>query len=73
LASHLFHTKTKKMTNRKKRLKKGIKSLKEQIELHEEKKEKAREKGKIELEGYYKRELKELEFQKQKKIRLLKK
>ena len=33
------------MTNRKKRLKKGIESLQEQIELHKEKKKHAEEEG----------------------------
>ena len=45
------------MTNRKKRLKKGIESLEKQIKINEEKKEKAREEGKIELENYYEKEL----------------
>ena len=42
---------------RKKRLKKGIESLKEQIEIHEEKKRKAEEADMPELVGYYKKEM----------------
>ncbi len=45
------------MTNRKKRLKKGIESLQEQIRLHEEKKLKAIEAGMEELVDYYNREI----------------
>lgn len=49
------------MTNRKKRLKKGITSLKEQIEYHREKREQAEREGNIELEEYYRKEIKHLE------------
>jgi len=42
---------------RKKRLLKGIESLKKQIEIHEEKKEKAAEEENIELEKYYEIEI----------------
>ena len=59
------------MTNRKKRLKKGIESLKKQIKLHEEKKEKARKEGKIELESYYEKELKTLRAVEEEKEDLL--
>jgi len=59
------------MTNRKKRLKKGIESLKKQIKLHEEKKEKARKEGKIELENYYEKELKTLRAVEEEKEDLL--
>jgi hypothetical protein len=45
------------MTNRKKRLQKGIESLEEQIRIHEEKRQKAIEEGKIELAGYYEKEI----------------
>jgi len=45
------------MTKRKKRLNKGIESLQEQIELHEEKKAKAEEEGLIELRDYYEKEI----------------
>ena len=49
------------MTNRKKRLAKGIASLQEQITLHEEKLKQAEQEGKLELVGYY---IKELEAKK---------
>ncbi|HNZ51885.1 MAG TPA: hypothetical protein PLT60_01655 [Candidatus Pacearchaeota archaeon] len=42
---------------RKKRLKKGIDSLKEQIEIHEKKKKKAEEADMKELVGYYEKEI----------------
>lgn len=45
------------MPRRKKRLSKGIASLQEQIELHEEKKAKAGEDGLIELRDYYEKEI----------------
>jgi hypothetical protein len=45
------------MTNRKKRLKKGINSLSEQIFLHENKKKIAEENKKEELVEYYKKEI----------------
>ena len=48
------------MTNRKKRLKKGIESIKEQISLHKEKREKAKEEVNIERVGYYDKELESL-------------
>ena len=59
------------MTNRKKRLKKGIESLEKQIKLHEEKKERVNEEGKIELEDYYGKELKILKTVKEKKRRFI--
>ncbi len=59
------------MTNRKKRLKRGIESLKEQIEIHEEKKEQAHDKGKIELENYYEKEIKKFQNIKKTKKELL--
>ncbi|MBS3090793.1 hypothetical protein J4433_03445 [Candidatus Pacearchaeota archaeon] len=52
---------------RKKRLQKGIKSIKEQINLHVEKKEIAKKKGKVELAGYYNKEIEKLEETKEKK------
>jgi len=61
------------MTNRKKRLKKGIESIDEQIILHEEKKEKAKEEGNIELEQYYGKEIGSLEKTREKKKELLRK
>ena len=45
------------MTNRKKRLSKGIESLQEQIEIHECKKSKAEEEGLSELRDYYEKEI----------------
>ncbi len=48
------------MTNRKKRLKKGIDSLQEQIDFHEEKKKIAKELGQEELINYYDKELESL-------------
>ncbi len=45
------------MTNRKKRLKKGIESLKKQLEIHENKKKKAEELGLEDLMGYYTKEI----------------
>ena len=45
------------MTNRKKRLEKGIESIKEQIEIHEEKRKRAEGEGMIELAGYYEKEI----------------
>ena len=59
------------MTNRKRRLKKRIESLKKQIKLHEEKKERVNEEGKIELEDYYGKELKILKTVKEKKRRFI--
>lgn len=61
------------MTNRKKRLKKGIESLREQITFHEEKREKAKEEGKEELAGYYEGEIESKENDIEKKKRLLEK
>jgi len=45
------------MTNRKKRLAKGIGSLQKQIDLHEQKKLLAEEEGLLELRDYYEREI----------------
>ena len=49
------------MVKRKKRLSRGIESIDKQIELHEEKKKKAHNKGNIELEQYYGKEIENLE------------
>ena len=49
---------------RKKRLKKGIESLKEQISIHEEKLRKAEEEGFVELAGYYEKDIARLKKQK---------
>ncbi len=46
------------MTNRKKRIERRIEALKEQLELHERKKEHAKQEGKLELADYYQREIK---------------
>ena len=59
------------MTNRKKRLKKGIESLEKQNKLHEEKKEHAHEERKVELENYYEKEIKKLQNIKKRKNELL--
>ena len=61
------------MTNRKKRLKKGIESLQKQIFLHEKKLEKAEKEGKFELARYYEKEIKAKKRDKDKKENLLKK
>lgn len=45
------------MTNRKKRLQKGINSLNKQIKIHEEKRKQAIKEGKIELAEYYDKEI----------------
>ena len=45
------------MTNRKKRLQKGIESLDEQLRLHEEKLKRAEEEDNVELASYYKKEI----------------
>lgn len=59
------------MTNRKKRLERGIESIDEQIEIHEEKKEQAHEEGKVELENYYEKEIGRFQKVKKKKEELL--
>ena len=46
------------MTNRKKRLEKGIGSLKEQIRIHDEKKKRAEGEDMPELVSYYEKEIK---------------
>ena len=61
------------MVNRKKRLQKGIDSLDEEIEKHEEKLEAAEKVGKLELVEYYAKEIKTLEDNKEKKKRILEK
>jgi len=45
------------MPNRKKRLKKGIESIRKQIEEHKVKRENALKEGKLELAGYYDSEI----------------
>jgi len=61
------------MPNRKKRLKKGIESLQEQIDLHEEKLKQAKKEGRLELSGYYEKEIKNMKEYKLKKEKILKK
>ncbi len=45
---------------RKKRLEKGIKSLKEQVKIHEEKLKKVNKEGIIERMSYYEKEIKNI-------------
>lgn len=61
------------MVNRKKRLERGIESLNEQIELHEEKKKKAEGEGNIELADYYGKEIETKRKDKERKERMLEK
>jgi len=58
---------------RKKRLEKGIKSLKLQIEIHKEKLKKAIEEGEEELVGYYEKDIARLEGEEKKKEKQLEK
>ncbi len=59
------------MTNRKKRLQKGIESLDKQIKLHEEKLKNAQEDDNIELASYYKKEIEAKKKDKEEKQRML--
>ena len=59
------------MTNRKKRLEKGVNSLQEQIDLHKEKKENAKESGNLELVDYYEKEIRAKEETKKRKQEIL--
>lgn len=52
------------MVKRDKRIKKSIESLKEQKEIHEKKKEMAKELGQEELVEYYEKEIQSLEERK---------
>jgi len=61
------------LTDRKKRLKRGVISLEKQIQIHEEKREDAKKQGNIELENYYEKELITLKQIKDKKQKLLNK
>jgi len=58
------------MVKRKKRLEKGIDSIREQIEIHKEKERKAEENDLPELANYYKKEIaaKEEDIRKRKKL-----
>jgi hypothetical protein len=59
------------MTNRKKRLKKSVNSLQEQVELHEEKKKQAEEENNEELVRYYEKEIETKEKAKKEKQAIL--
>lgn len=59
------------MTKRKKRLEKGIESLQEQIEIHEEKKKQAEAADMPELINYYEKEIKAKEEAMRKKKEIL--
>ena len=52
---------------RKKRLEKGIQSIEEEIKIHKEKRNKAKEEGNSELAGYYDKEIAGLERTKERK------
>jgi hypothetical protein len=56
---------------RKKRLKKGVDSMEEQIEIHKKKREKAEEVGMLELMEYYDKEIISKQKDLEKKKRLL--
>ena len=61
------------MTKRKKRLKKGIVSLAKQITIHEDKLERAKAEGAIEIASYYQKELIAKKKDLEKKEKLLRK
>ncbi len=61
----------RKMTNKKKRLEKGVNSLQEQIDFHKEKKETAQEQGNIELVDYYEKEIRAKEETRKRKQEIL--
>ena len=61
------------MPSRNKRLKRGIESLQKQITLHEEKLKQAEKEGKLELVGYYEKEIEAKKKDKEKKEKFLKK
>ena len=61
------------MSNRKKRLKKGLDSIEEQILLHKQKQDEAENKDEIEMVEYYKKEIEGLEKTKDKKKTMLEK
>ena len=61
------------MVNRKKKLKKGIESIEEQIKIHEEKRQKALKEDKLELVEYYDKEIEQNKKDKAEKERLLEK
>ena len=59
------------MAKRKKRLEKGINSIEKQIEIHRIKEEQAVEQGKIELAGYYHKEIERMKEAEERKRRQL--
>jgi hypothetical protein len=61
------------MTKRSKRLKKGIESIGEQIELHKKKMKAAQESGNIGLVDYYEKEIDSMEAALKKKQSILSK
>ena len=61
------------MTNRKKRLQKGINSLQQQIEIHHEKRQHAEESGNEDLMRYYDKEIEAKQKTKEEKERMLEK
>ncbi|MCX6741697.1 MAG: hypothetical protein NTX24_00785 [Candidatus Pacearchaeota archaeon] len=61
------------MTNRRKRLERGIESLQEQINFHEQKRQKAIEVGDFILENYYGKEIRTYKRNKSKKEKQLNK
>lgn len=61
------------MVNRDKRLEKGIESLNEEIKIHEEKRDLAKEENNIDLEGYYNKEIEGLKKTKERKEKQLSK
>lgn len=61
------------MSKRKKRAKKGIESIRKQIEIHEAKLEDARSRGNIALAEYYEKEIGSMKAALAKKQRVLRK
>ncbi len=61
------------MPKRRKRLKKGVESIKEQIELHKQKLKAAQESGNIGLADYYEKEIDSMEAALRKKQDILSK
>lgn len=61
------------MTNRNKRLKKGIDSLNKQISIHKEKMKTAEEENNEDLAGYYKKEIQSKKEAMERKMKMLEK
>ena len=61
------------MVNRKKRLERGIESLKRRLDEHKIKLERAKKDNKIELIDYYEKELENFEIYREKKKKILEK